>query len=134
LMAGLGYKAEKGEREKVKVAKPAAAPAASETPAEDAPKAEETPAEAAPAPADAAPEMETFYTFTWGGRANAGNRQGGRPQNPRGDKPRGKGKPKGKPGQGKGGNKPQSFQAKPRKEKAIDPDNPFAALAALKNK
>ena len=44
----------------------------------------------------------------------------------------GKGKPKGKGGQGKGG---QSFQAKPpRKEKPIDPDNPFAAaLMGLKD-
>ena len=128
LMTGLGYKAEKGERPKVKAAKPDAAPTAEgdATAAETAPT-EETPAE------EAAPEVEVFYTFTWGGRANTGNRQGGRPQQNRGDKPRGKGKPKGKPGQGKGGNKPQSFQAKPRKEKAIDPDNPFAAaLAGLK--
>ncbi|MDE0851695.1 hypothetical protein, partial [Yoonia sp.] len=96
-------------------------------------------------PAQDAPEMEVFYTFTWGGRATT-TRQGGRPQQtqsdkPRGndkprsnDKPRGKGKPKGKPGAGRDNNKPQSFQAKPRQEKAIDPDNPFAALAALKTK
>jgi ATP-dependent RNA helicase SUPV3L1/SUV3 len=129
LMTGLGYKAEKGERPKVKAVKANAAPAA-EGEATEAAAEEAAPAEA---PAEDAPEMEVFYTFTWGGRANAGNRQGGRPQQQRGDKPRGKGKPKGKPGQGKGGNKPQSFQAKPRKEKAIDPDNPFAAaLAALK--
>ena len=44
--------------------------------------------------------------------------------------PRGKGKP-----QGKGGQKPQNFSARPpKKEKAIDPDNPFAAaLMGLKD-
>ncbi|MEP4194088.1 MAG: helicase-related protein [Aliishimia sp.] len=92
-------------------------------------------------------EVEVFYTFAWGGRA-ANNRGGNRGQAnaPRGsqDKPRGKGgkRPQGKGGQnrdgqqkGKGG-KPQggrNFEARPpRKEKAIDPDNPFAALMALK--
>ncbi|MCK0119365.1 disulfide oxidoreductase [Loktanella sp. F6476L] len=130
LMTGLGYKADKGERAKVKAVKPAPeAPAATDDASEAPAVSEETTEEA--------PEMEVFYTFTWGGRANT-NRQGGRPQGrsdkPRGDnKPRGKGKPKGKSG-GRDSNKPQSFQAKPRKEKAIDPDNPFAALAALKNK
>ncbi|MEP1388564.1 MAG: helicase-related protein [Yoonia sp.] len=130
LMTGLGYKADKGERAKVKAVKPAPeAPATTDDASEAPAVSEETTEEA--------PEMEVFYTFTWGGRANT-NRQGGRPQGrgdkPRGDnKPRGKGKPKGKSG-GRDSNKPQSFQAKPRKEKAIDPDNPFAALAALKNK
>ncbi|MBU2360159.1 MAG: disulfide oxidoreductase, partial [Alphaproteobacteria bacterium] len=92
-----------------------------------------------------APEMETFYTFTWGKRPA---RQGGRPQGARrsdeaprkaegGQPRRGKsdGKPGGKPGgkpQGRRGpkpdDKPQSFAAKPaRAEKKIDPDNPFAA-------
>ena len=70
-------------------------------------------------------ETEVFYTFTWGGRAPRHNQrpQGGKP-------PRGKGKPKGK-GAPKGDrNKPQSFSAKPKREKAIDPDNPFAAALA----
>jgi ATP-dependent RNA helicase SUPV3L1/SUV3 len=138
LMAGLGYKADKSERAKVKAVKADAAPAV-EADADAAP-AVETETDAAPVDtaAEEAPEMEVFYTFTWGGRANNA-RQGGRPQQdrtdkPRGnDKPRGKGKPKGKPGGGRDNNKPQSFQSKPRREKAIDPDNPFAAaLAALK--
>jgi ATP-dependent RNA helicase SUPV3L1/SUV3 len=175
LMAGLGYKADKGERAKVNPVKADAAPVAdaAETPVETAvADAAETPVETAvadtaeapvettdidateapveavvpaEAPAEDAPEMEVFYTFTWGGRAIT-TRQGGRPQQtqsdkqrgndkPRSnDKPRGKGKPKGKPGAGRDNNKPQSFQAKPRQEKAIDPDNPFAALAALKTK
>ncbi|MEN8873539.1 MAG: disulfide oxidoreductase, partial [Pacificibacter sp.] len=158
LMAGLGYAAEKGERVKVKAAPeaPAAetAPAeASETPADaETPSveavAEEAAVEAAAnaAPAEAAPaEMEVFYTFKWGGNrgANRGGNRGQRRQD--GDaqgkgRPQGKGKPrrdggKGKRDGGKGGNKPQSFSARPaKKEKAIDPDNPFAAaLMGLKD-
>ena len=162
LMQGLGYAAEKGERAKVKAA-PEAAPAeeaAAETPAEatDAPAAEEAPAEteaapeaaAAEAPAEAGPaeeaaepEVEVFYTFTWAGR-QGGNRiqqrrgggQGQRRNDRQGDKPRGKGgKPKGKGGPRRD-NGPKQFQARPpKKEKAIDPDNPFAAaLMGLKGK
>ena len=143
LMGGLGYKAEKGEREKVKavstdVVAKSDAPSAEipETePAEVVTPSDEVTEDAAAAPETAAPaepEMEVFYTFTWGGRANQ-QRQGGRPQNARGGKPQGKGKPRGKPGQKGGGNKPQSFQSKPKREKQIDPDNPFAAaLAGLK--
>ncbi|MDO6590265.1 disulfide oxidoreductase [Loktanella sp. D2R18] len=126
LMAGLGYKAEKGEREKVKAAPVATddAPKVDATPAETPEAKPVADAEAAPAE-EAAPEMEVFYTFTWGGRA-------ARVARPQGDRPRGK--PKGKPkGKGKpqgGGNKPQTFAAKPKREKQIDPDNPFAAALA----
>ena len=135
LMGGLGYKAEKGEREKLKavavdaVADPAtdtaeATPAEipAEAPAEVVAPTDETPAETTLATPDTGPEMEVFYTFTWGGRAQRQSR-------PQGDhRPRGKGKPKGK---GKPqGNKPQTFQAKPKREKQIDPDNPFAAALA----
>jgi len=127
LMQGLGYKAERGERAKVKAAD-AAKPETEAT--------EEPVAEVAETPADAAPEeMEVFFTFTWGGRPAGALRQGGKPQGQQG-KPRregGKGGPKGKGG--KGGNKPQSFEAKPRKEKQIDPNNPFAAaLSGFKAK
>ncbi|MEQ3711135.1 MAG: helicase-related protein [Tateyamaria sp.] len=172
LMAGLGYKAEKGERVKVKLAAAepsdaAAADAKDDTPTADAdtagasaeaPAAQETEvAEPAPvevetseaarsdaapetvqsedAPTEDAPEVEVFYTFTWG-RAPAANR--GRPA--QGGKPRGKGGQGGKPkGKGKGprkdGDKGQNFSARPpRKEKPIDPDNPFAAaLMGLKD-
>ncbi|MEM6305644.1 MAG: helicase-related protein [Pseudomonadota bacterium] len=190
LMQGLGYRAEKGEREKVKPVTevvPEAAPAAAEempvmdaaetapaggiidTPDADAPadavqdaaevvnevaQAQEaaTPdAAQAPEPTDtpeltpgtapdaavAAPEIETFYTFTWGG--NRTNTRGPRRD---GEKPRGKGKPRkgaqNAKGRGKGdapGGKAQKFSAKPpRKEKQIDPDNPFAAaLMGLKD-
>ena len=137
LMTGLGYKAEKGEREKVKAvvadtpAKDAPAQAVdAETPEADAPKVDapqtempQTETSQAETP-DTGPEMEVFYTFTWGGRAV-------RPARPQADaRPRGKGKPKGKGKPQAGGNKPQTFQAKPKREKQIDPDNPFAAALA----
>ncbi|MDA8747075.1 helicase-related protein [Litoreibacter sp.] len=145
LMGGLGYKAEKAERVKVKAVvdapaeKPAepAAEAPTETPVEEAkPEAEaeiEVPvAEAASeAPVEeAAPEMEVFYTFKWGGNRVA-KPQGQRPPRKDGGKPQ-RGKPKGK-GPARD-NKAQSFKARPpKKEKAIDPDNPFAAaLMGLK--
>ncbi len=183
LMQGLGYKAEKGERAKVKPAEaviPEAAPAqadesASDGSAEAAPASADTPAEStAQAPTDspvepaseqpeavasdepaaetasddagtseaAAPEMEAFFTFTWGGNrgANRGNaRRGGgaRADSNRGGddaKPRGKGKPKGKrPNKPQGGAK--KYEARPPKADKIDPDNPFAAaLMGLRNK
>ncbi len=110
-----------------------------------------------PTPDTAVPEVseiESFYTFTWGGnrpnrqgdqrgrgksrREDGGNSQGrrdaradgkagGKPGGKRDGKPRGKGKP----GRDQGA---KSFEARPpRKEKAIDPDNPFAAaLKGLK--
>ncbi len=168
LMQGLGYKAEKGEREKAKVApaenvvkddQPAAEapeqPAVEEAPATEG-TAEETsapteaPAEATESPEAAAeapvaeltadePEVEVFYTFTWGRQrqADRGPRREQRQGQP-------KGKPRGKPQDGRGkphgkkGGKPQqggkTFTARPpKKEKAIDPDNPFAAaLMGLK--
>ncbi|SHH76556.1 helicase-related protein [Marivita hallyeonensis] len=193
LMEGLGYKAEKGDREKVRPVDAvipeadAATPDAGteETPvmdaaAEAAPGATvdpvpteseaqiaddgqsamtETPVEApaeepvatnseteidpgaAPDEALAGPELEVFYTFTW--RGNRPNRQGNRDGNrqrrdggkPQGDRPRGKGgKPKGKGKVRDTG--PKTFASKPpKKEKAIDPDNPFAAaLMGLKDK
>jgi len=85
-----------------------------------------------------APEMEVFYTFNWMRRPprdrNQQRREGG-------GRPQGQGKPGKKPGGRPGkkpGGKPQqggkSFSARPPKnEKPIDPDNPFAALAALKS-
>ncbi len=128
LMAGLGYSAERGEREKIKVEKPVEA----QTPDEDKPAEPETgdknPAEAEPAEAKpeepAVPEVEVFYTFRWvqAKRPNSGQRD-----KPRGQKPR-KGKPKQQ-------NRGKSHSAKPpSKDKPFDPDNPFAALAVLKAK
>ncbi|WP_170442421.1 helicase-related protein [Ruegeria arenilitoris] len=156
LMQGLGYKAERGERTKIKPAQMTEQPpaATAEAPAEtteaeaqsDVAVATEAPAEAtdsaeaeaeatAADPASDEPEVEVFYTFTWGRQANRG---------PRGDQRQGRGKPGGKPRDGRGkpqgkkGGKPQgakTFSSRPpKKEKAIDPDNPFAAaLMGLKD-
>jgi ATP-dependent RNA helicase SUPV3L1/SUV3 len=168
LMGGLGYKGEKAERPKVKAEAPkapeiseeAAAAIAAGVPIPEevsilAPVAEPEP--------EAAPEMESFYTFTWAPKprprpergprperkegAPRGDRpqgdrpkregQGERPQGdrPQGDRPRGdrpKGDFKGKPNRD---DRQKSFEARPpRQEKPIDPDNPFAALLALKGK
>jgi len=204
LMQGLGYRAEQGERVKVKPVdtaagtetvedKPVSVPGAEATPAEavsetpedtgavtgpdaaDAPEAAAdigeamAPAAAVAAPDEAAadapqgedaPEMEVFFTFTWGGfgggnrggpRREGGNREGGsrdgakregapkgRPRNQKSGKPpRRDGKPGGKPG-AKSGAKPQGarrYESKPDKKDKIDPDNPFAAaLMGLKDK
>lgn len=165
LMQGLGYKAERGEREKVKPAPVETAeqatadapeqPAAEETPApEVAPAEVDAPAEAsaeatestevaaeAPTsdPVSDEPEVEVFFTFTWGRQRPAS--RGPRREQRQGQ---GKGKPRGKPQDGRGkpqgkkGGKPQgakTFSSRPpKKEKAIDPDNPFAAaLMGLKD-
>jgi ATP-dependent RNA helicase SUPV3L1/SUV3 len=136
LMQGLGYKAEAGERPKVKAVIEAPA-AETEAPAVDdaAPVTEAVEAEAPKVDAvEAVPtevEMEAFYTFTW---ARAPRRQ---PSG--GERPKGKGKPnpRGKKGQRDGdkSKRSQNFSARPPKpEKKIDPDNPFAAaLMGLKN-
>ncbi len=139
LMEGLGYKAEKGERDKPTPAAPAPAEAAAEAPTEDAPTEETPPAEAAKpaesaeaveAPSEEEDTKEVFYTFTWGG--NRGNQR-----RPQGNRPQGKGKPKGKPrGQKPGGaGQAKTFQSRPEKKDRIDPDNPFAqALKGLAEK
>lgn len=135
LMEGLGYKAEKGERDKPAPVKPEtpavaaddASPEPAEAPAEPAEPAEDqtSAAEAAEPAEDAASEKEVFYTFTWGRKP---------PQHAKpGNKPARKGPRKGgqKP---KGETRAKTFSAKPPKQDKIDPDNPFAALMALKEK
>lgn len=185
LMQGLGYNGVKGERAKVKPAPQAAVSeaktdetaAAPEAAAEDGPvdAVAETPAEAVTetaqvaaetvadagaetateTAADPAPEMEVFYTFTWGRKAQGGrNRNRGGEQGEGGERKQGKreggrrdgnrdgGKPRGKGGRrdgGRDGGKPQgakSFEARPpKKQDKIDPDNPFAAaLMGFKGK
>jgi ATP-dependent RNA helicase SUPV3L1/SUV3 len=187
LMAGLGYKGEKGERVKVKPSIPepvAEAPVSTAPLTEDdhvlnpPPPPEPVLAEGE-APVEAAAEMEGFYTFTWaprpraergprrdandarparGGRgpakpagdaapAEAGQRpkrEGGERPKRDGQKPdhrgdrkgQGGGKPYGKGAKdGKREDRAKSFEARPpRAEKPVDPDNPFAALLALKGK
>ncbi len=117
LMQGLGYKPVRGERDKLR-----AAPEES-TSAVDAPPAE-APMQEGDETAGEPPEKEVFYTFTWAG---AGRRE--KPAQDRSSKPQGKykGKPKGK-SKGKPEDKgAKTYSAKPKKEKPIDPDNPFAA-------
>lgn len=151
LMEGLGYAVEKGEREKQRPEPEAVTDTAKEaettpesvkdleTPDETAADVAETAAEATtgatPEPtqeaiADSmpaepeAPETETFYIFRWQSKPRPA-KQAARP-------PRGK-KTKREAGQGKPAHKAANKPA-PRKEKPIDPDNPFAALMALKQK
>jgi ATP-dependent RNA helicase SUPV3L1/SUV3 len=104
MMEGLGFSVEKGERDKVK----------------PEPKEGE---EAKPAAEDEE-TTEVFYTFKWVPKV--------RPQRTENSqKPRGKGKPNGKAQ----GGKPKRHSAAPvKKDKPLDPDNPFAALMALKGK
>ncbi|MFV0291837.1 MAG: helicase-related protein [Paracoccus sp. (in: a-proteobacteria)] len=120
----------------------------------------EAPADVAPAEDGESPEMEVFYTFRWapkprGPRQGYGNRRQGNhraggsgeaagerrhsrePQDgSRGDSKSGKPGKGGRPrGKGDRNEKPKKFSARPpRSEKPIDPDNPFAVLAALKDK
>ncbi len=118
-----------------------------ETVPEEAQTASTPPEAATPETEDASeveapPEMETFYTFVWAPRRPAG--RGPRSEG-HGDRPNRKGKPQGNRGGGKPGERggkrppktadrgPNTYEARPKREKAIDPDNPFAALAALKD-
>ncbi len=127
LMQGLGYKAEKGERAKVKAAAEPATSTVDATPEVDTAAQAEAPAEtvaaevaeapaepapaeaksdAADAPSEAAAEMEVFYTFTWG-RVNRPANRGPRRDQTDGARPQGKGKPRGKGQQDGGRGKPQ---------------------------
>ena len=158
LMEGMGYKAEKGERPKQRAVPETDAKATEKAPKAKAEQAEAPDADAVvAAPEGAAPdaatttdvtevgatstdvrvetadavepaEIEVFYTFTWAPprRAPAGKDQ------PRNKKPQ-RGKPPQKDKSRGDQKKTAKFVAKP-KEKPIDPDNPFAALMALKSK
>ena len=149
LMQGLGYRAEKAERVKVK-AMPVVDKAEAVAPEADAGDATADEAPVAEAVSEVTPEitsvdeadpeqpveMEVFYTFAWGAR---------RPERIA-DAPRKNAKPRGKPqndkgAKGKGGKGPrrdtkaETFRARPPKhEKPIDPDNPFAAALMGFNK
>jgi len=158
LLQGLGYVARKGERPKQK-ATPVAdtgdstdmatAPAsdADTPPAPEgqsaAPQEASDPAtQAAAQSAEESPdEVEVYYTFSWAGRQGQDPRSGTTARRGHGKRAdqgqdaRGKGKSgkrprKDQPGKPKGERK---FSAAPPKtDKPIDPDSPFAALAALK--
>lgn len=163
LMGGLGYKGKKGERPKAKVAVEAPAVDA-DAPQNPIPEEvsvlapvegeEDAPAEVevfytftwAPKPRHQRPERAARPQ---GERAPRGDRpqgergprkEGG--ERPQGDRPRrddkgARGDRKGPKGgkSDRSDNKTRQFEARaPRVEKPIDPDNPFAALMALKGK
>lgn len=154
LMGGLGYKVDVGERVKVKALAAEAASddkadASSAAPveieAQGAGQAEPSEAEVAEgtAPvAEAVPvEMEVTYTFTWAPVKNRPQHTRPDTAQPAGKRPEGQRRDKGKGKQGQRGAKSgKAHTAKPvaarpeRVEKPIDPDNPFAALMALKGK
>ncbi|TYO89592.1 helicase-related protein [Oceanicella actignis] len=136
-------------------AQDSAAPAAEAKSEAPAPEAEAEATDGTDAPAEDAPpqvEMQTYYVFTWAPRPR---REGGRGRRAEGARPaqgrraaeggkgrddaRPKGKPRGKPKpKGKGAPRdeaPRQFAARPpRQDKPVDPDSPFAALLALKDK
>jgi ATP-dependent RNA helicase SUPV3L1/SUV3 len=125
LMGGLGYKGDKGERTKVKAI-------VAEEPKADAPEVEvkaelaETKPEVVAEETEAVePELEVFYTFKWAPVKKA-------PDHTRRAKP--KGKPKGGKDRGKDREAQKASAKPPKKDKPLDPDNPFAALMALKEK
>ncbi len=163
LMGGMGYQAAKAERPKVAAPKPESKPdpapsadatgetsdaapdtetgtdeVAASIPTLQAPVVEEIQASAEATPNAAAdpetpPEMETFYTFTWAPRRHTGGGKGDQRPKPAGKSQR-RGPPKGKGGPRREAG-PKAQSAKPRREdKPVDPDNPFAALMALKEK
>ena len=79
------------------------------------------------------PELEVFYTFTWGHVAKKQSPpRHNKPKHRAGDEKQArKSKGKQKPSRDKKG--PKTFAAKPEKTQKIDPDNPFAAaLMGLK--
>lgn len=164
LMQGLGYKADRGERDKPapKVAKDGATSAP--TPPEEAESsdlaeatAEDSPAETDEAVAqtddktaaedtqidpakldsetgDAAEEDRTEVFFTFTWGGNRGRQQREGDRTRGNRKGGGKPKRKGKP-KGEGSGRSRSFEARPKKSDRIDPDNPFAqALMGLKDK
>ncbi|MDE0694458.1 MAG: disulfide oxidoreductase, partial [Boseongicola sp.] len=139
LMEGLGYKAQRGEREKVRQATERSSPSegnaapdapqtAPETSVPDEPGDHVSANRPEPDPADDGPEIEEFYTFVWSGRRSS-QRKGARPQRKVKKAPR-KETSKDGPSVRTG-----RFEARPPKRDRIDPDNPFAqALQGLKNK
>ncbi len=134
---------------------PAEAP--DEAPVEEAEAAAEGPAQEGPdeaaSPEAKAPEMEVYYTFTWAPRgrgaarprrpeaaseaAPADSKPAGRrrpPPPPQGAKPHGKGGKRPPRNEKRDDNKAKTYSAQPERTTKIDPDNPFAVLASLRNK
>ncbi|MBL4542812.1 MAG: disulfide oxidoreductase [Rhodobacteraceae bacterium] len=147
LMGGLGYAAERGERTKLRppradadassalagdvgdtdaegaeAAAPGPAGSDGAAPADAAPAPEQTAAAAEASHAEpAAPESEVYFTFTWAPKPRHPRRE--KPK----DTPRRKSKGRKPPAKERTAEAPAARARPPRKEKPIDPDNPFAA-------
>jgi len=131
LMEGLGYSAEKAEREKIKtinISKVSEQEKSIEglQNAESSAQSEATEDREEP---EEEREIETFYTFKWISKPINNRRQNKEILSKQKDGENGKSKsrkkpnkkPKLKPDQ------PKIFEARPQKQNKIDPDNPFAA-------
>lgn len=121
-----------------KASEPADVSAEAEAPQQEAPVdlPAEMPMEQGEAVAEEAAEIEVYYTFTWAPRRKADKPRGqqgkGRPGKGRAPQ---KGKPGGKDRRPQKASGPKVYESKPKREKPIDPDNPFAAaLMGLRDK
>ena len=134
LMEGLGYSAEKGEREKVKVTEitDSADVIGQEKPSLDPQNNEVKPqADKIEGQGESVEEkdIETFYTFKWINKQTNKRRANKDKQTKPKDGETGKSNHKKKTNkkQRVKSDQPKSFESRPEKTKKIDPDNPFAA-------
>ena len=134
LMEGLGYSAEKAEREKVKAAVISENPDADD---QEEPSLDLKNNEVMPEPDKIQnqaklveeKDVETFYTFKWIANKINNRRANKDKQAMPKDRETGKSNNKKKPNkkQRLKSDQPKSFESRPEKSKKIDPDNPFAA-------
>lgn len=122
LMQGLGYAVEKGEREKVRPEAEATTEAKSDSDVKEEMAEKVIAVVVEGKPQDVEDTTEVFYTFKWVPKA--------RPE----FKPQAKAKPRNDKAKGKPPDTKRHSAGPAKKEKAIDPDNPFAVLMALKTK
>jgi ATP-dependent RNA helicase SUPV3L1/SUV3 len=134
LMEGLGYSAEKAEREKIKTSDNSESTEVSDQETSNIdpqnkestvqPKIMEDQGELTEEK-----DIETFYTFKWISK-QINNRRSERDKNSNqkdGETAKPKYKRKENKKQKVKADRPKSFEARPKKEHKIDPDNPFAA-------
>ena len=134
LMEGLGYSAEKAEREKIKVTEISDS---ADIDDQDKLSLDLQNNEVSPQPDKIEDEVElveekdieTFYTFKWVSKQINNRRANKDKQTKHKDGETGKSKYKKKANkkQRVKSDQPKSFEARPEKPKKIDPDNPFAA-------
>ena len=136
LMEGLGYLAEKAEREKVKAAEISDSADVND---QEKSSLDLQNNEVNPQPdkiedqgdSEAEKNIETFYTFKWISKQVINRRANKDKQTKHQDGETGKSKykRKAKKKQRIKSDEPKRFQARPEKPKKIDPDNPFAAAS-----